>query len=309
MEIGVKQTIRTPVPPAGRGYVAVPTDDLAPDKYTVTVRLLDESGQPIGEPAATNVTVEPRPAWTKRVRILNNLAMDLLLNERQMFVNPRNGWVFFAADAPTKLTLTPGDLTIALDGEAMHHLQAGEYTIRGNTNGLTVRAVPELVFAEFLDNPSVREFGPYDLDFMRRHDLLDSINTIEYDTNAMGPMHPFCTEWQAAGGRWISELRITDKPDSPVDHKFWLKPLLGKQHQSNGMLIDEFMKFVPERTEAARKMLADPRLGGKLFYPYVCSPMPSKGPDGANFVKLIAASGNPLVWERYLNEQKSEAEA
>ena len=329
----------SPMPPACEGEVSLPVPRPVPGRHTLSVRVADTAGKRIGEDATAEVMLAERPPWTAEVKLLNNLVMELLsvtgspANRAAPFLNPRDGWCFFSVTAEEALTpgqrielrLHRADMersipVVALEdggsAEAMRFLRAGTYALdltaagQARVASVVVRAVPEIIFAEFMDNPRLPQYGAYDMAFMRRTGMLDNINTIEGDANFRNALHPYCAEWQAQGKRWIAERTIGTATTPKAAYEFWMFPLLVTQPRVDGIMIDEFMQFTPMRTEAVRQMLADPRFSGKLFYPYVCSPSPKRGgEEGVKFIRLVMDSGNRVVWERYLQEQPDPAAA
>ena len=337
----VKKQRVAPMPAGREGAVFLTIEAPVPGEHEVAVRVLGSQEKQIGKSALVKVAVSKRPAWTKRAKVLNNLVMELLNvgehiasgNRRYTFLNPRDGWVFFSATAAD--SLRRGDrveirvnalpeaspLIVQETGaerthEAMRYLPAGEHALNVSVNGqaslnsLVVRAVPEIIFGEFGDRPRIRQYGLYDLAFLKRIGMLRNVNTIQGCANFENKAPPFCHEWQKQGGRWIGERTKGTEKTAAAAAEFWMHPITVTQPFIDGLLIDEFMQFKPMQTEAAKMMLADKRFEGKLFYPYVCSPVPRRGgEEGIRLFRLVMDSGNRVAWERYLQEQPDEADA
>lgn len=268
-------------------------------------------------------------------RRLNNLVTELLAvpspaRGEHTFTNPRDGWVCFS------LTAEPGhdeDVALALDGrvepivliredrpstgEAMRYIPAGRHRVMLTTgagttpHNLLIRAVPELAFCKYQYDPHISEYGPYDWEFLRRH-ILPHVNTIV--GSGLESHRPHIEEWKQRGGNWIVETGLPGMSGDPVStdeaYRIWTSnpglsdPLL------DGIIVDEFFSnespSYPAWTEAARRILSDPKYEGKRFYPYFGGTFPET-PSSVAFFRTILASGSPVAWERYVQEQRDEA--
>lgn len=333
-----KQT--SPVLPTLKGSLALQATTTPPGEYETRVRVVAPNGKPVGQIASEKVTLTQRPEWTRKVKVLNNLVMELLnvgdrmTSEKSFtFTNPRAGWLFFSATPAAALkaeeqvelsvAMLTGNISVLVCSpekgtpcEAMRYLPSGDYRLAVRCKGkaalsrLIVRAMPEIIYAEFGDNPKVKGFGSYNREFLQRIGLLNNVNTIEGDANFDNKADPYHEEWQREGKRWLAERTIGKEETPEAQYQFWMLPFTTTQPFADGILIDEFMDFTPFRNEAVSKLLADPRYKGKLFYPYVCSPHPHRGGDEAiKFMRLIMDSGNRVAWERYMEEQRNEKEA
>ncbi|MBM3497963.1 MAG: LamG domain-containing protein [Armatimonadetes bacterium] len=283
--------------------------------------------QPVGRPAQA-AFAWPGPAKGERgMRRLNNLVTELLATEEPgrgpwRFENPRDGWVFVrASGSGGTVALQAGEALLALaegdeaTAEAMRWLPQGPHTLTSDAelSRLTVRAIPELLFAKFGANPHVPDFGPYDWPFLQRH-VLPNLNTMV--GNGSPEQRPFAEEWKGQGKRWIVEcmaygLGKSEAVTADQAEAFWsgnpgmADPLL------DGLIVDEFwsgdMPQYPGWTEAVQRMNAKEALRGKSYYPY-CGSMYGS-PASEAFMRAVLTGGHRFALERYLPEQRGEKAA
>jgi len=275
---------------------------------------------------------------------LNNLVVELAAAEGPQvaisFTNPRDGWISFAVTGDVRA----GErVRLALDGpssspvatplgewregapriEAMRFLPAGSHTLRLHADGrpriagVAVRAVAELAYCKHQYDPHIREYGPYDWAFLKRH-VLDHVNTV---VGGADPAHRPCVqEWKARGGRWIVECGVagmsaeTISPDEA--YEAWATNPGMADPIYDGLIVDEFFggdnaKY-PAWTEAVRRLAAD--FPGKRFCPYFGGHWPDRsdwlkgegntGPESSRqFLRAVLDAGFPVAWERYLQER------
>ena len=323
----------TNLPSWGTAKARLEVGALAPGEYDLRAEARDGAGRPVGQAAAMRVTWPGRPSWSgggATMRVLNNLVTELL-NVRPApnqstfeFTNPRDGWVFFASRGQGARVLLErpdgAELLTALSErgteEAMRRLPAGTHRLRvelepgGRLTRLIVRAIPELIYAKSGANPQVTEYGLYDWPYLQRH-VLPQLNTMV--GSGAEAERPLVEEWKRRGKRWIVECGLPGLgSEAPIAadevEAAWrgnpglADPLL------DGIIVDEFIggdaPQYPAWTEAFRRLVADPSLAGKSFYPY-CSPLQGAAPSRA-FMEAVLTSGNRLALERYLPEQRTE---
>jgi len=274
---------------------------------------------------------------------LNNFVTELLSESpgavkgvlRYRIVNPRDGWVFFRTVAEVGVG---GKVVVGVEGvekpiiihehgaksaEAFRFLRAGGHSIvfdcNGNVRleGVTIRSVPEILFAKFGYDPWVKPFGPYDWAFLKVH-MLPHITTII----GIGRKEDLelVREWKASGRKWLIECGVPglgergEKPTISVDdaRNYWAKSPGFSQDEYDGVIVDEFLDDranYPVWTEAIQKLAESfPR---KAFYPYLGTSGKwfYTSQRGIEFVETIIRNGFKLAWERYLPEQPTKAEA
>jgi hypothetical protein len=298
-----------------------------------------EAGKPVGRPGLARFEWPAMGAeGDGRMKRLNNLVTELLASSKPgrgpwRVTNPRDGWVHFhivgigdgyaVLDTPTgedKLTVI--ERVNETDIEIMRWLPTGEHTIRLThedrqrpvvLSHLTVRAIPELLFAKFGANPHVSEYGAYDWEFLRRY-VLPNLNTMV--GNGSDEQRPFAEEWKREGKRWIVECGVpglSSKEAVGADQAegAWTGNPGMKDPLLAGVIADEFwsgdMPGYPGWTEAVRRMNANPALKRKSFYPY-CGAMYGSKPSEA-FIRAVLDGGHRFALERYLPEQRSEEAA
>jgi len=326
----------TPVPPALQGQVPLDAAALVSGVHDVQVWVLAK-GQPIGQAGAATVNVTPRPAWAAKVKVLNNVVLelfnvhDLPAGKRTcVFTNPREGFVFLAAVSAAK-TGAADEISIApAEGgspvihfsegtsqiqEAFRFLPAGEHRLTVTVKGhplqqLVVRAIPEIFFEEWLqDHSDIKGFAPRDFEFMEREGLLACTTTLfSHGVHRTPP--PFIDEMRAQGRHWITSVPLVGDADTAEQIRDRILGVFDVPSPPDAASVDEFMHFSEQRTQGVQLLLADPRLTGRKLHPYVCSPVPSRGgEEGPKMMRALMDGGHSPMWERYLSEQPDEASA
>jgi len=309
-------------------------------EYEVVAQAVNAAGGKIGGAGTARVQWAGKPTWEgggQGMRVLNNLVTELLnvdaAEHDYTFTNPRDGWVFFSSSAELSGTqrvrlILPGPAGLApvlthqaADGrtaEAMRWLAKGSYTMHVHRDGarrgrVIVRAIPELVYAKCGADPHVSEFGPYDWEFLKRH-VLPNLNTMV--GNGSEEQRAYVKEWKQQGKRWIVECGVPGLADgskvtADEAETFWTGNPGMKDPLLDGVIADEFWggdrPQLPAWTEAVRRMAADPDLKGRTFYPY-CGPMYG-APLSRAFLQAVLDAGYRFALERYLPEQRTEAQA
>ena len=330
IELGPRARRTVPLPSWGKASVTL---DLGqpPGRCELVVRAATKEGKPIGKPHSTDVAWPPRPRWegAPDARPLNNLVAELANDSAsapRAFVHPRDGWVFLASTAQGAAAFPA---TVRLDGkplhthtapgtlEAMRLLTKGRHTLTVEPLGghvrLVARAVPELVFSKFGAHPHVHEYGKYDWAFLQKH-VLPNLNVLV--ATGAADQERFLKQWRAQGRRVLVEcgvpgLRAKEAVSADEAERYWsghkgmTHPLL------DGVLADEFFGGDSAKyaawTEAARRIRANPKLKGRLFYPY-CGAMHGAEPSRA-FIRTVMDAGWKFAFERYLPEARTEPAA
>ena len=277
------------------------------------------------------------------VKVLNNLVAELLSVDsppvepetEYAFTNPRDGWVFVSCTAPTEAGVSvfidaETEAAISLSthdakgtGEAMRHLPAGAHkvTVRCEANArptaLVVRAIPELIVAGlgYTRAPLLPCFGYYSMEYLQRIGLLNNLNVLT-ERAPIPENAPYIAAWRAQGkklntryGMW-GIWQSTPTVESLVQDWTGDRGLASPDY--DGVIADEFSGFghggsekYPLYGEAIRRIAADPRFQGKIFYPY-CMPMyPSE--FGLDMLRATIESGYKWAEEKYMVEQSTEA--
>ncbi|HOX37232.1 MAG TPA: hypothetical protein PL033_04515 [Candidatus Brocadiia bacterium] len=278
-----------------------------------------------------SVPIEPAAPdrRTGEMKVLNNLATLLAEAENVRcpaeiaFSNPRDGWVFFSAttgdDVAARISGAESrEIALRIvqgkpDREAMIHLAPGDYALSLSSvagaviQRVTVKAVPELIFCKYQYDPHVREYGPYDWDFMNAN-VLDHVNTIVGSGGDAQKQQ--AAEWRERGGRWIVEYHA--KPyfenwNTQQAFDYYTKSDGLTDNEYDGVILDEFggdEEKLKTTIESMRMLHGDERFKGKCFYPYEFG-----AHNCAEFVKTVAETGQRFAWEIYLQEPPGEASA
>ena len=245
------------------------------------------------------------------------------------FMNPRDGWVFFRSTAkldrgqaaeitfasPTAeatgraiIRHTPGKPDTL---EGMRRLPRGKQRIYvvgsggANVTSLEVRAIPEILYANYPGNPQLTAYGKYDWDFLKRIGMLDSCNVLITG----GDGGEFAARWRAAGKRVIQQAGVpglhTKQFVIPqIAYDYWIKKAGLNSPNLSGVIADEFFPslstFYPAWVAAIQQIRKEKP--DRVFYPYIAG-----GPRGLMaFVKPLVESGCVFAYERYLKEQPTE---
>lgn len=341
--------------PKGVVYTNLNVHDFTPGLYYLhaTVSGLPD-GVSIGKPSSIAVDLPLKKSeWIAMydgAKVLNNLVAELLrvnvppseaLKEYK-FTNPRNGWVFVGltvkADDPVSVSID-GETEPAIihDGtagarEAMRYLSAGPHTLHLRYEGialhlkLSVRAIPEMMVAGlgysvgggWPNVPILPCFGHYNMEYLNRIGLLDSINTI-VERKPTIENEPYVLNWRRQGKRLLthySQWNLWQKQLTSPDEVFnaWSTERGLKARGYDGIIVDEFSGwgtgdegYYPLYTEAIRRIGRNASFRGRAFYPY-CGPMyPSH--EAMDMLRAVVESGYKWAEETYLAEQQTEEAA
>ncbi len=311
--------------------------DLAAGRYELRVAATAGDGKRIGKVAKMTLTWPRRPQWKNaaNAKVLNNLVTELLnvaspvarAGAKHRFINPRDGWVFIASTAAAAAAFP---VSLALDGapvhthtepgtlEAMRYLPQGAHGLTAGPQGgyvkLVVRAIPELVFAKFGAHPHVHEYGKYDWAFLKKH-VLPNLNVMV--GTGSDRERPFMEEWGLRQRkRWLVEcgvpgLRAKEAITADEAEKYWASRAGMTHRLTHGLIADEFFGSNSQKyaawTEAVRRIRANPRLKGRVFYPYCSAMYGAKA--SRKFIQVVMDAGWRFAFERYLPEPRTEAAA
>jgi hypothetical protein len=242
-------------------------------------------------------------------------------------VNPRNGWIYIKAvpvDANRVVQLLSGSVAkkIAVDddGEALTYLAKGEYSLAGNLSKVVIRAVPELLYANFEDHPLVSESGTFTWQWLEESGVLANTTTIVangpgFEGSAAGASNHFYNEkpapqWLTSGRRWIFECLIPGltfekgkKWTAQEIFEYYNAHHGMRSQNSGGIILDEFGGDLGiEQLQGLERIQARAKEDGKYVYPYFAG-------EPKKLLPLLAVStkfGNKVVVERYLREQSNE---
>jgi len=231
---------------------------------------------------------------------LNNLVFELLNRESpgkavHRFRNPREGWVYLrvtsAGDrAPDAVLLDDRSVALkSIDGhrETMRYLARGPHTIsipEGSAPAarLEVRAIGELFYASYGNDPHITEMGSYTWEYLRRH-CLDHYNSIigasTLKSDGTSTQEAEIREWTSEGKRWFtSETVPYDVTTAEAVYARWANSPGMRHPLMSGIWADEFgvgekygkktSEMYPLWIKALRKMRANPKLAGRAFYAY-----------------------------------------
>ena len=273
---------------------------------------------------------------------MNNMVAELVNVEpsaeaarRCEFVNPREGWVFFAStpaanrSGQTRLVLSGGaeDLTIITnecpDGEtteAMRFLPAGEYALNIDCQGdaaverLVIRTIPEICYpgVGYRPNPWMLSYPRYDWNYLEAIGMTKNVNVIlERSPDPMMDVR----KWREDGRKVFTRgttyaVEAIPKPitaDKVVE--CWTSFDGMRLPDRDGVLFDELSggynpEIYPAMTEALAKLAADPAFKDKVFQPY-CVNM-YEGELSSEFAKAVIDAGYKIAEERYTHTPPTE---
>ncbi len=295
--------------------------DLAWGAYDVRASWKDAGGREI---AAAQALATVLPGGKEFIRPLNNLVTELMnarergliSNKRSYreiaFMNPRDGWCFFAVGGDAKVRLDAETAPLAASPEAMRRLPAGRHVLRveGQPTDLIVRAVPALIYNVHQATPQIAPFGTHTWERLQRT-ILPHCNVVE----GQPQVYPEMTEWRAAGRMWVTHVQtpglfdVSAAVTTEQACEAW-RQSPGYSHPSfDGIQADEFIpSYTAESylafTESMGRLYDDAQFAGRVFIPFVVRP--HRVENGALFMKAILAAGWPYSIELYLPEQPDE---
>jgi len=329
-EIGVSD-----IPEFGPAEVIFDIANRPPCTYTVSATVLGPDGAAIGKESSTTVEWKGKPDIFKNVKVLNNLCWELLnvsgaarIAESQSFVLPIDRWVFIR----TKAEVPAGaEVKVVLDSEgkpailhtaggtleAMRYLKAGQHTLHISRKGnatlaqLTVRAIPALQHAYYGARCDFPQYGPYDWEFLRKHNILSNVNFMISNID-VSPAH--IQEWKESGRSWIWHTTVPSVDQTAADavekaYRHW-SSTPGYQHPlMDGVIPDEFHSDGPIYDifrQAVEKLNAD--FKGRIFIPYGGDPVATE--RTRKFTRAVLDGGGYVAsLYGYLIEQPTEEAA
>ncbi len=269
-----------------------------------------------------------------RIEVLNNLVSELmdagkrgLLGQPNIaFVNPRQGWCFFALAGDAAMTLDKESRPLAAAKgsgtvEAMRYLPAGRHALRlaGQATKLMVRAIPALVFNCFPAPSTIAPFGAPSWQSLQKT-VLANCNTIEGYASSAQEM----AEWRGQGKQWVVCSLVPGRNGVPLAdaYDYWRKsPGYGHPLMS-GLQVDEFLPGISAEAQknalqGIARLAADPAFRSRQWIPFVAGlagwpnsphwPAPMD-PFGKRVIQATLKAGWPFSIEFYLPEQPTEAD-
>ena len=332
--------------PSSDKWVAIfDTSKTLAGDYVVRTTLSDGDAKQLGDVSTVQVTIPQaspdKPDLVDAGRPLNNLVTELLdvqdpewTDYREYWItNPRKGWVFIFSDATVE---EGGEVRIVIDSnrkedaaiihkrggpptlEAMRYLPAGRHTLSvysesGRQNGIVVRAIPELRYAEVGYRPSsfLPSFGPYTWEFLEGIGLLDNLNVVleRHPTN-----EPYEKRWREQGKKLFTYGNTHSLNSNTADgaYQFWSGLDGFKRSDRDGIMFDELggdshLDAYPGLSGGVRKLSENPLYRDKVLYPY-CGLLYASEPS-TTFCWEIVEAGYKLADEKYLQEQPTLAAA
>jgi len=260
------------------------------------------------------------------IRQLNNLVAEVLNKpvgaapalQTFTFVNPRDGWVFFAFTTGTpapglavKINDRDTVITAATDRlQAFRELPMGEHrvTVSGNKADarLIVRCVPEIFDYPPCVNSFVRENGSYGWDFMEKHILyaVTTLNGGALPGDALG-------EAKARGLKWLANFGVGPVGD-PAELRHRMEKHAGMtEPQYDGLTSDElfFGRTTIGNYSKALWLLHNPE--NRLVYTWIVG-KPSISSLDTDFMSAclnVSRGRGRLLFEAYCHPQADEKAA
>jgi hypothetical protein len=272
--------------------------------------------------AASGAKAGSSPGDPCRIEVLNNLVSELmdagkrgLLGQREIaFVNPRQGWCFFAVAGKVALTLdrvsqplatAKGSATV----EAMRFLPPGRHMLKlaGRAEKLVVRAIPALVFNCYPAPSLIAPFGAPSWQSLQKT-VLPNCNMIEGSTDATKEM----AEWRGQGKQWVTWSSVPGLNSVPMENAYgyWQKCPGYSQPLLSGLQVDEFYpgfrKDVQRNAlDGLARLVADPAFHGRQWIPFVAGL--AGDPFGKQLIQAVVKADWPFSIEFYLPELPTEA--
>ena len=143
--------------------------------------------------------------------------------------------------------------------------------------------------------------------------MLENITTLSVNAGAEIP-EEVKRVWAARGRRWIGYCHapgLHNPEEAPKSYAVWSEALRKGPHFS-ALIADEFYPRVEAQfavwSEALQRLRAEGALGDRKFYAYVSGDLWAHA-HTRDFARLLMAGDDRLVWEVYLLEKATEAEA
>lgn len=267
------------------------------------------------------------------VKRLSNFVIELInttMSGRESsvnFENPREGWILVRARSSGPSTANrhlfvdadPPESPVLIlrkgieEAEAMAYMKAGirRLTLEADAHhetSICIRAIPEIIYANYPGNPHLKEYGEYDWGFLDQVGMLASANVIITGN----PEGPWIEQWTHAGGRILQQvgvpgLRRDETIDGESAYTYWSQSTGWRSDAADGLIADEFLTHrdpkVPAWSDAIHRLLAE--RPDRVFYPYIGG----DPEDLESLLQSLADTSCRFAWERYLKEQPTEEEA
>jgi hypothetical protein len=194
----------------------------------------------------------------------------------------------------------------------MRYLAEGSHSIeidctRGTRASIVIRAVPEIVHANFPGDPHLAEFGHYDWEFLDRIGMLALANVI-----ITGSPGEWARDWLGMGRRVLQQvgvpgLREGEEVTSDSSLEYWEKREGWISPWASGLIADEFLEGRDEKvsawSDAIRRLTS--RDDARVIYPYLGGRVAGLRP----FIESVLDTPCRFAFERYLKEQPTEEDA
>ena len=288
-------------------------------------------------------------------KVLNNFVSELMsLSEQALtsqkkisFMNPRQGWCFFAVSGKATVWLNDEKQPLMAgkaggeSAEAMRQLPAGRHTLQveGQPSGLIVRAIPVLQHAFYEAESWIRTYGPYDWEFLKK-DVLPNVNVMisvpqnnpphleestkqglrwigRHPTGGWYAREDHLNEWTGQGRSWIAiapnPFRARD--DVPADEAYesWAGAVGLNEPLMSGIIVDEFGGGDQPKygafCKAIERIYANPKFKGKTYSPYSYGSGILSNDLSREFARACIKGGGYVCIERYLAERPSRQAA
>ncbi len=290
---------------------------------------------------------------TSGMKVLNNLVMELLRRENVQieksyeiaFVTPYEGWVFFSCTvngtASDQIAVTVDDAEILVrdgqegkPGEGMRYLSQGDHKIKIACGGnlmvekLIVRAIPELIYTQFNEQPSITEYGPYDWHYLQKH-IVRNVNVMTTLERALKPSsasnditqiyREYMQWWQDQGKKWMFTFGLPGSggDEAAATERIYkgLHDYVGRyQTFADGIIVDEFPGAGNDLkinylaiAKAIDKLYQDPKLVNKRFYAYAYGTPMVLEETSKRFAETVFKHNGNIVLEWYPPENNTAA--
>ena len=314
--------------------VSFSASDIPWDAYELRASLMGEAGNALLETHSPALVL---PGGKEQIKPLNNFVSELvnakgrgLLDASEIsFMNPRDGWCYFAFEGGAQVrldSLPEAILPVTAWGnphEAMRYLKTGRHKLAvvredgKKLDQLIVRSIPALGFDYYLSEPNIQGHGPWGWEFMARH-ILPHVNTM---IDVRIPRKEEHVElWKKIGRKWIAQAERLSVEAPNVDlaspdvfdkvFKIWSESP-GYQHPlMDGVICDEFAPGDGPELDIYSRVIEklNATFPGRTFTPYTAYTF-FQGIDKASKLGLASMAGGGYVAPEYYLEQSRTREA